>query len=78
MMYTFRLLQVAGEILRNGKLNVKRPNREELLFVKRGDKDYDILLTEADRLINSVQKYAQTSTLQYKPNIKKIKGYWLR
>lgn len=72
MMHTLRLLQVAEEILRDGKLNVKRPNREELLSVKRGEKDYDLLLAEADRLVENVQKYAQTSTLQDKPDMEKV------
>lgn len=74
MMHTFRLLQVAEEILRDGKLNVKRPNREELLSVKRGDKDYDILLAKADRLMDSIQLYPETSILQDKPNMKKIES----
>lgn len=72
MMHTLRLLQVAEEILRDGKLNVKRPNREELLLVKRGEKDYDELLAEADHLIDSVQQYALASSLQDKPDLIKV------
>ena len=36
MMHTIRLLQVAEEILQEGKLHVKRGNRDELLSIKRG------------------------------------------
>lgn len=72
MMHTIRLLQVAEEILRDGKLSVKRLNRDELLSIKRGEKDYDLLLIEADRLMNNVQQYALTSSLQDKPDMDRV------
>lgn len=72
MMHTLRLLQVAEEILRDGKLNVRRSNREELLLVKRGEKDYDELLTEANQLMTNIQEYANTSSLQDKPDMQKV------
>lgn len=50
MMHTIRLLQVAEEIGRTGKVNVKRVNRDELLAVKSGTYDYDELLTMAEEL----------------------------
>ncbi|HCO68163.1 MAG TPA: nucleotidyltransferase [Dysgonomonas sp.] len=69
MMHTIRLLQVAEEVLREGKLNVRRPNREELLDIKSGNMDYDDLLAMADKLMSSIEYYAETSTLQDKPDI---------
>lgn len=69
MMHTIRLLQVAEEILRDGKLNVKRPNREELLNIKSGNMDYDELLVMADELMSSIEHYAEISTLQDKPDM---------
>lgn len=69
MMHTIRLLQVAEEILRDGKLNVRRPNREKLLDIKTGNMDYDALLAMADKLMSSIEYYAETSTLQDKPDI---------
>lgn len=50
MMHTIRLLQVAEEIGRTGKLNVKRVNRDELLAIKTGTYDYDELLAMAEEL----------------------------
>lgn len=68
MMHTIRLLQVAEEILRDGKLNVKRPNREQLLNIKSGSMDYDDLLTMADLLMENIERYAGISALQDKPD----------
>ena len=68
MMHTIRLLQVAKEILRDGKLNVKRLNREQLLDIKSGNMDYDDLLAMADRLMESIESYCLTSTLPNAPD----------
>lgn len=67
MMHTIRLLQVAEEILRDGKLNVKRPNREQLLDIKSGNMDYDDLLAMADKLMESIDSYCLTSSLPAAP-----------
>lgn len=71
MMHTIRLLQVAEEILRDGKLNVKRPNREQLLRIKSGEMDYEELLTMADKLMENIEHHAAISSLQEKPNKEK-------
>ncbi len=68
MMHTIRLLQVAEEIMRDGKLQVKRPNRTELLDIKSGNKDYDELLVKADQLMKSIESYCETSSLQESPD----------
>ncbi|WP_165044768.1 DNA polymerase beta superfamily protein [Dysgonomonas sp. ZJ709] len=68
MMHTIRLLQVAEEILRDGTLKVKRPNREQLLDIKSGNMDYDVLLAMADKLMESIENYALTSSLQDLPD----------
>lgn len=68
MMHTIRLLQVAEEILRDGKLSVKRPNREQLLDIKSGKMDYDDLLAMADKLMESIESYYTTSTLPVAPD----------
>lgn len=68
MMHTIRLLQVAEEILRDGKLNVKRPNREQLLDIKSGNMDYDDLLAMADNLMQSIESYSSTSALPAAPD----------
>lgn len=74
MMHTIRLQQVAEEILRDGKLNVKRTNREQLLEIKLGKMDYDDLLLMADELMESIEGYAVTSTLQDMPDMIKVES----
>ncbi|NDV65897.1 DNA polymerase beta superfamily protein [Bacteroides sp. 224] len=70
MMHTIRLLQVAEEILHDGKLNVRRPNREQLLNIKSGNMDYDELLVMADKLMENIESYYLTSSLIDTPDIK--------
>ncbi len=72
MMHTIRLLQVAEEILRDGKLNVKRANREQLLSIKSGEMEYEDLLKMADSLMKSIEQYAKTSDLQEKPDMERV------
>jgi len=71
MMHTIRLLQVAEEILQDGKLNVKRPNREQLLDIKSGNMDYDDLLAMADKLMENIESYYLTSSLLDAPDKEK-------
>jgi hypothetical protein len=68
MMHTIRLLQVAHEILRDGQLNVKRQNRDELLSIKQGKMEYDDLLKMADGIMAQIEEAAKTTTLQDKPD----------
>ncbi|PXY42735.1 nucleotidyltransferase [Flavobacterium cheongpyeongense] len=68
MMHTIRLLQTAEQILSTGKLNIRVQNREELLDIKAGNKEYDDLLQMADNLIASIENHYQTSTLPERPN----------
>jgi hypothetical protein len=71
MMHTIRLLQTAEQILSTGKLNIRVSNRDELLDIKAGNKEYDDLLEMADNLIISIENHYMTSTLQEKPNEEK-------
>nr|WP_315151358.1 nucleotidyltransferase domain-containing protein [uncultured Flavobacterium sp.] len=71
MMHTIRLLQTAEQILSTGKLNIRVSNREELLSIKAGEKQYDDLLQMADNLIASIEKHYETSALQEKPDEEK-------
>lgn len=68
MMHTIRLLQTAEQILSTGKLNIRVPNRAELLTIKSGEKEYDELLELADQLITSIENYYKTSTLPEYPD----------
>lgn len=71
MMHTIRLLQTAEQILATGKLNIRVSNREELLSIKTGEKEYDDLLQMADDLIVSIEQHYKTSVLQEKPDEEK-------
>jgi len=71
MMHTIRLLQVAEEILHDGKLNVRRPNREQLLNIKSGNMDYDDLLTISDKLMESIESHCLISSLPDTPDKEK-------
>ena len=63
MMHTIRLLQVAAELFTEGRLNVRRHNREELLAVKKGLYDYDELLVMADKLMAVIDEACKQSAL---------------
>ena len=74
MMHTIRLLQVALEIVRDGKFNVKRKNRAKLLSIKRGELDYQSVLELAENLMNEIEVETIKSNLPDKPDYKKIEG----
>ncbi|MBS7254662.1 nucleotidyltransferase domain-containing protein [Flavobacterium branchiicola] len=71
MMHTIRLLQTAEQILSTGKLNIRVSNREELLNIKAGNKEYDDLLEMADNLIASIENLHQITILPEKPDEQK-------
>jgi hypothetical protein len=57
------------EIGREGKLNVRRHDREYLLSIKRGEFQYDDLLQEAEDKIADIESAYATSTLPEFPNV---------
>jgi hypothetical protein len=67
MMHTFRLLDMAAEIA-DGIIQVRRPNREELLAIRRGERDYDALLEEAEARLPLIAAKFEASTLPKKPD----------
>lgn len=68
MMHTIRLLQVALELLQNGKISVHRPNREELLAIKWGKYTYDELMEMAADLMSQIESAATLSSLPAEPD----------
>ncbi|RZK41764.1 MAG: nucleotidyltransferase [Hymenobacter sp.] len=54
MLHVFRLLQMAEEIALTGKIQVRRPNREFLLQIRRGEFEYAELVAEAKQLVARV------------------------
>jgi predicted nucleotidyltransferase len=74
MMHIIRLLQSANQIFTNGKINIRVSNREELLDIKMGNKDYNSLLKMADDLIASIEKHYITSHLPDHPDKEKAEN----
>lgn len=74
MMHTFRLLDMAIEILEKKEVIVKRPNREELLKIRSGFFTYEELIEKADQKIEELEKAYQHSTLPNFPNIEKLEN----
>ncbi len=72
MMHTFRLLDMAKEILTEGKIYVHRNNRAELLKIRNGEWQYDELIEMANQKMKSVEQVFATSELQDEPNLEKI------
>jgi len=68
MMHVFRLLEMACEIGRERKINVKRPNRDFLLSIKSGKYEYEELLIMSDKLQEEMEQSFEQSTLPEAPN----------
>ena len=68
LLHTFRLLDMAEEILAEGVIRVERPNREELLAIKRGEYGYEELLARAEAKMAAVEAAARASKLPDAPD----------
>ena len=69
MMHVFRLLDMAIEIAKEGRINVKRPNRDFLLDVKEGKFEYDYLLKLANEKQVDMDMAFDKSHLPDKPDL---------
>ena len=68
MLHVFRLLGMAEEIATTGRLHVRRPDREFLLRIRRGEFEYEQLVTEAEALVQRVEAAFATSYLPPTPD----------
>lgn len=68
MMHVFRLLNMAEEIARYKKVNVRRPEREYLLKIRAGEFSYEDLLKQAEEKIQVVDGFFKTSDLPDQPD----------
>lgn len=68
MMHTFRLLDMAIEILEEQKIKVERPNRAELLAIRKGQWSYDDLMAKADLKMEAVEAAYEKSQLPEAPD----------
>jgi hypothetical protein len=74
MSHTIRLLQMSVEILKNGEINVRRKNRDELLSIKRGEWEYNQIIEYADSLIATIETEYKYSTLPDKPDVDAVEN----
>jgi uncharacterized protein len=74
MMHVFRLLNMAEEIARYKKVNVRRPEREYLLKVRGGEFSYEDLLKEAEEKIQVVDDLFKKSDLPEQPDPQVVEG----
>jgi uncharacterized protein len=70
MMHVFRLLNIAEEIARYKKVNVRRPEREYLLKIRAGEFSYEDLLKQAEEKIGIVDDLFRKSDLPEQPDPK--------
>jgi hypothetical protein len=68
LMHTIRLLEMAGEIAREGVLRVRRPNRDYLLEVRSGAYAYDELVARAEELHAGLEAAFAASDLPDAPD----------
>jgi uncharacterized protein len=59
-----RILKMGGEALRTGEFIVERPDRDELLSIKRGEWPLEKVIEYADRLFADIEKAKDESKLQ--------------
>lgn len=72
MMHTFRLLEMAEEIGKTGKIIVRRPDRDKLLQIKSGHFTYEELLQMAEDKLESINEIYAHSDLPEQPDMTKI------
>lgn len=70
MMHVFRLLNMAEDIARYGKVVVRRPEREWLLRVRAGEFMYDDLVKQAEERIVQIDEQFGHSDLPEQPDVK--------
>ena len=68
MMHTIRLLDTALDVLEQGVLQVRRPNREQLLEIRKGAYEYDALMALAEEKLAQIDVAFASSTLPELPN----------
>jgi len=63
LMHCKRLLQIAREIAETGTINIRRPNREELLDIRKGRVKLEDLITWAEKEMNELNELFAKSNL---------------
>jgi predicted nucleotidyltransferase len=73
--HLIRLMRMAREILVDHKVYVKRPDREEILAIRRGEWSYDKLIDEAAQIEAQCEELYKTSTLRHEPDMNKLNEF---
>ena len=68
MMHVFRLLDMAEEIAKQKQVITRRPNREFLLNIRKGDFMYEDLVKQAEEKIEKIHELYKKSDLPEAPN----------
>ena len=63
MLHCYRLLEMAKEIAEKGEFNVRRPNAQELLKIRKGEVCLQELLDRTDKLCNEVSQSFEKSNI---------------
>jgi uncharacterized protein len=69
---------MAEEILKDGAINVRRPNREWLLKIRKGDFDYAELMAKAEAKVTEIDAAFDASSLPKEPNLEVIEQALVR
>lgn len=72
LMHTFRLLDMAEEIALFRRITVRRPNRDFLMQIRRGDFSYEDLIAMAEEKIESIGEAFERSDLRAEPDHEKL------
>ena len=72
IMHTFRLLDMALEIAKEGTVNVRRPNAAWLLAVREGKLSYDEILEMTEERLEEIRDAFEKSDLPEEPNRERI------
>jgi hypothetical protein len=78
MMHTFRLLHMAEEIAREGKIFVRRNDREFLLGIREGKFEYEDLVKQAEEKVQLIEELFEKSTLPEEPDLEKLEELLVR
>ncbi|WP_341903820.1 nucleotidyltransferase domain-containing protein [Fluviicola taffensis] len=72
MMHTFRLLHMAEEIAKEGKIFVRRTDRDFLMNIREGKFEYEDLLLKAEEKVELIESLFEKSTLPQEPNLDRL------
>ena len=74
MMHTFRLLNMAEEIAKEGTVNVRRHDRDFLLKIRSGAFDYEELVMLANEKVLLIDELYDKSALPLTPDLEKAEN----